>query len=177
MSKTCPQCSGPKHYDAALCRDCRYGDRKGSFVCPECGGHKTYTARRCSTCRLSEELITNHGYRLVRVPGGRRPEYEHRVVMERVLGRPLETWEHVHHINHNKLDNRPENLQVLTALEHRRLHGARTVCDHDRTPENTYVSPQGRRQCRICNHARASVVAARRKAERHARGLLRQRRG
>ncbi|AUR93863.1 hypothetical protein NVP1189B_37 [Vibrio phage 1.189.B._10N.286.51.B5] len=30
----------------------------------------------------------------------------------------------VHHINHNKLDNRPENLQVLTKSEHRALHNA-----------------------------------------------------
>lgn len=29
---------------------------------------------------------------------------------------------HVHHINHNKLDNRPANLEALPAVEHKRRH-------------------------------------------------------
>lgn len=43
---------------------------------------------------------------------------EHRLVMEQVLGRFLETGEHVHHINGRKWDNRPENLAVLGHSEH-----------------------------------------------------------
>lgn len=61
--------------------------------------------------------LTSHGYVWIRTADG-ASEYEHRIVAEGMIGRPLEPWEHVHHRNGDKADNRPENLVVLNAEVH-----------------------------------------------------------
>lgn len=48
--------------------------------------------------------------------------YEHRYLVERELGRYLNSDEHIHHVNGIKDDNRLENLQVVTPSEHVRIH-------------------------------------------------------
>lgn len=47
----------------------------------------------------------------------------HVLVMTEHLGRGMQPSEHIHHKNHDKLDNRLENLEVLTPSEHSKRHG------------------------------------------------------
>ena len=46
----------------------------------------------------------------------------HVVMMERSIGRYLNSDETVHHINHNKADNRISNLRLMTKHEHLSMH-------------------------------------------------------
>ena len=64
--------------------------------------------------RARGRYIDRHGYVILTARSGEGgyQQPEHRKVMERVLGRKLETHETVHHKNGNRRDNRPENLEL-----------------------------------------------------------------
>lgn len=67
--------------------------------------------------------------------------FEHRFVM----GMPPDHL-HVHHVNHDRSDNRAENLRVVTATEHRREHAATPVDEIKRLYDEGLSIPEvGRR--------------------------------
>jgi hypothetical protein len=98
----------------------------------------------------------HHGYWMVAVPrrdrwltGGERKVAEHRLVMARHLGRPLDSDETVHHRNGDRSDNRLENLElwscshpsgqrvedkILFAVELLRRYAAHLLADDENGP-------------------------------------------
>ena len=78
------------------------------------------------------------GYKCLYIPGHHKARTngyvrEHDLIAEKMIGRPLRWFgprdsrsEIVHHINGDKLDNRPENLLILSPQQHRDIHNAVT---------------------------------------------------
>lgn len=66
--------------------------------------------------------VTSHGYVLVKAPWHPGSDvrgyiYEHRLVMEAKLGRPVAPGERIRHIDRDPSNNHPSNLQIWGALD------------------------------------------------------------
>lgn len=109
---------------------------------------RKFCSRTCAdkgrkTTRVPDSQFKGR-YRQKKRPDGTKI-LEHRWVMEQHLGRKLEPWEQVHHINHNRLDNRVENLEVVTSREHGLRHTIHPITKHCVICKNTFTPHKTKR--------------------------------
>ena len=98
-------------------------------ICGTCGKIEYRKAPirgvNCSSCAIRKHRTgtgrkdkgnSGGGYRMIYVNGVRI--YEHRHVMEKHLGRRLGKDEHIHHKDHNRINNVISNLELTSARDH-----------------------------------------------------------
>lgn len=68
--------------------------------------------------------INEYGYKVIQNERqtAQKKVLEHKDILERKIGRKIMPNEVTHHINGDKLDNRPDNLEVMTRAEHMDCH-------------------------------------------------------
>lgn len=104
----------------------RYKRHFKGYPLPRLKGHGFAKKAEQSHKWKGGRSLNSYGYIAVYAPDHPRQRkgvvLEHRLVMEAHLGRILEPHEIVHHKNHDKTDNRIENLELTDRSEHSRHH-------------------------------------------------------
>jgi hypothetical protein len=86
-------------------------------------GRKLPLCKKCLSGELSPHWKGGHlhvsGYRVMKVTGKNKGIFEHRLVMEKHIGRKLYKDETIHHKNGIRDDNRIENLELMVGAHAR----------------------------------------------------------
>lgn len=116
-----------------------------SLTCLQCGkiiDNPTYTRKYCSwQCAglaNRNSFIIKKGYKKILIPNHPRADkkgyvFEHILILNEKMGRPLNAGEVCHHIDCNKLNNHPDNLTVFISNSEHITHHFLTqnVADQD----------------------------------------------
>ena len=142
VKKTCEICSKvferresyfnhrPARFCSATCRNSYFSSMKSVSKCKNCSvkvyGRKGYKRRYCGQKCYWQHLKSSYQerstgkYKTIIVNGKRIREHRH--IASIILGRKLKEGEIVHHKNHDRSDNRPQNLEVIMQSDHIKRH-------------------------------------------------------
>lgn len=123
-------------YCSRKCYLVKHKAKKEIVQCPQCEKSferpvrktkKMFCSLECrynNTTRLGHRYLGLNGYFYIKT-GPSHYDLEHRLILEKKLGRKLRKGEHGHHINSNKQDNIPENLEIYGSNSaHIKYHNA-----------------------------------------------------
>lgn len=168
MDRICEECGGPL-IQRRNEKPGRFAGRR--FCSSQCAAaFGSGVARERALAREpTTRTIERNGYLLRWVRGRKQVRgssitangayfYVHRLVMEEHLGRELASNEVVHHINGDRMDNRPENLRLYQShSEHRTDELAER---HGPKPECPVCGSPARRGRTYCSRACYSIARA-----------------
>lgn len=93
----------------------------GKFCSKKCQGAYLRTQRMEQSPKWRGGRVKQLGYWMIKQSDGTYKR-EHIILMEQQIGRKILSNECVHHKNGDRLDNRLDNLQLLTKGDHNKVH-------------------------------------------------------
>lgn len=101
------------------------------------GNHQFGLVGKKNSSFKNGKRITSNGYVAILVPPDQKQRktdnyvLEHRLIMEKKLGRKLLPEEDVHHKDEDRTNNDPDNLELYTRREHGFIHSKDKLLIHD----------------------------------------------